>query len=467
MTSYRSWVILASLLAAFAAAAQDTEIVPGAQQNLANGPGVGARAMGMAGAFTAIADDATAATWNPAGLSQLNRPEASVVYDFFEADVAISDFEYVNAWTDGYVESSLDQTTAYEYDTATFLSGTYPFSVGNRTLVTQVSARKVGQFPDSTSQRDAYDRTFVGDLESVSESTQTVSGGITSYSLSVAIDAVPDKLRLGMSVNYLDADITRRTSRTSLWRTCSGYYDEVTGGCPFLWESSETETEKFADWTFDLGVQWHITKKWTFGAVYHTGFTTDYDYDGDTMPFDIEGQVTWPDGYALGLAFRPLKVLTLSVDYSASNWSDGVIEDNDSDLSWNFPNRLFANQQDTDAWRIGGEWVFLSGNLTVPVRAGYFMEDQISGAFEREGDFEGPFTNDAEEVKGYTLGSGIGVTGPNFSFYFDLAWVHSEADDSVDYNYVVPNDPFETTESFKANVDFSSDRIIVSAIFRF
>ncbi|MEK9145434.1 MAG: PorV/PorQ family protein, partial [Elusimicrobiota bacterium] len=37
--------------------------------------GVGARALGMGGAFYAIADDATAAYWNPAGLAYLQRKE--------------------------------------------------------------------------------------------------------------------------------------------------------------------------------------------------------------------------------------------------------------------------------------------------------------------------------------------------------------------------------------------------------
>ena len=41
--------------------------------------GSGARALGLAGAFTAVADDATAASWNPGGLTQLERPEASAV----------------------------------------------------------------------------------------------------------------------------------------------------------------------------------------------------------------------------------------------------------------------------------------------------------------------------------------------------------------------------------------------------
>ena len=41
--------------------------------------GSGARALGMGGAFLARADDATAVSWNPAGLSYLARPELCVV----------------------------------------------------------------------------------------------------------------------------------------------------------------------------------------------------------------------------------------------------------------------------------------------------------------------------------------------------------------------------------------------------
>ena len=38
----------------------------------------GARSMGLGGAFVALADDATAAFANPAGLVQLSRPEISI-----------------------------------------------------------------------------------------------------------------------------------------------------------------------------------------------------------------------------------------------------------------------------------------------------------------------------------------------------------------------------------------------------
>ncbi len=42
--------------------------------------GVGARALGMGGAFVAIAEDVTAGYWNPAGLTQLGYPQISGMY---------------------------------------------------------------------------------------------------------------------------------------------------------------------------------------------------------------------------------------------------------------------------------------------------------------------------------------------------------------------------------------------------
>ena len=56
------------------------------QVGIASSPnpvGSGARALGMGGAFIGVADDATAASWNPAGLIQLEKPELSIVGEYF------------------------------------------------------------------------------------------------------------------------------------------------------------------------------------------------------------------------------------------------------------------------------------------------------------------------------------------------------------------------------------------------
>ena len=70
--SLRAALLLAALvLLATNAAAQIGDVF--------NRPGSGARAAGMANAFIAVSDDGTAASWNPAGLGQLRKPELSVV----------------------------------------------------------------------------------------------------------------------------------------------------------------------------------------------------------------------------------------------------------------------------------------------------------------------------------------------------------------------------------------------------
>ena len=43
--------------------------------------GVGGRALGLGGAYSALANDVTAAYWNPAGLSRMNYPEVSLMHD--------------------------------------------------------------------------------------------------------------------------------------------------------------------------------------------------------------------------------------------------------------------------------------------------------------------------------------------------------------------------------------------------
>src|ERR671924_2065136 len=69
--------VVLGLLAAIPLAAQNTDIeaLAGLQFNFGN---PGARSLGMGGAFIGLADDASAAEANPAGLTVLRKPEVSI-----------------------------------------------------------------------------------------------------------------------------------------------------------------------------------------------------------------------------------------------------------------------------------------------------------------------------------------------------------------------------------------------------
>ena len=59
--------------------------------------GAGARAAGMGGAFIGVADDATAVVWNPGGLTQLYRPEASIVSKYNSSKSELEDWKNIKS----------------------------------------------------------------------------------------------------------------------------------------------------------------------------------------------------------------------------------------------------------------------------------------------------------------------------------------------------------------------------------
>lgn len=62
--------------------------------------GVGARALGMGSAFTALADDSTASFWNPAGLARLEKAEASFMHASLTMDREYNFFNYAHILKD-------------------------------------------------------------------------------------------------------------------------------------------------------------------------------------------------------------------------------------------------------------------------------------------------------------------------------------------------------------------------------
>ena len=79
LTSRISTTVIALCVGAAAAIAGDTYVAKYAGEFMAIG--VGGRALGLGGAYVALANDVTAGYWNPAALARINYPEFSLMHD--------------------------------------------------------------------------------------------------------------------------------------------------------------------------------------------------------------------------------------------------------------------------------------------------------------------------------------------------------------------------------------------------
>ena len=129
--------------------------------------GSGARALGVSGAFTAVADDATAASWNPAGLTQLERPEFSFVYRLKQ--------DRNRHWS-GNSDYRVGEDDYYDH-ALNYMSAVMPFRLFGRNAVFSLNFQEVYDFTSSF-HADFSDRTSSMNRET---RTDTTTDTITTH----------------------------------------------------------------------------------------------------------------------------------------------------------------------------------------------------------------------------------------------------------------------------------------------
>jgi len=376
-----------------------------------NPVGSGARAMGMGGAFIGVADDATAASWNPAGLIQLETPEVSIVgaYNNRTEDTTYKAFP----------EASGPQTTStYELN---YLSAAYPFTAFDKNMIVSLNFQHLYDFTKKVGFGYTFSDTVGPPLTLKNNISFDQEGGFKSLSPAFAVQITPS-FSMGLTLNLWDSGVYRNKWESTYRSNGSGTFVvfpfnvttqinqkyEMKGmkfdfGDPFNWENAN----------YNLGFMWNISPKWSLGGVFKAPFEAslqrDYYFESTlTFPTNPAANsrnviqrtetvtLDMPMSYGLGVAFRANDRLTFDLDVYRTQWDDYVLHDADGNELNPITGKLQIDSHvsPTTQVRVGGEYLIIGESVVIPLRAGVFYDPE-------------PAEGSPDNFYGFSIGSGI------------------------------------------------------------
>jgi hypothetical protein len=335
--------------------------------------GAGARAMGLGGAFIAVADDATAVSFNPAGLALLLKPEISFVGRGIQRQVSYEEFQTSSRGKELAVTDSLIGSRHLD---PLLMAATIPLRIGGRNLALQLSTQRAFALGEGDSRKVTETPLNVTTPGVPVLLNQTIhqSGQIDLYSAALAYEC-SQRILLGVTVNR--------------WR---GRWDLDSAS-----SKGPTGTENFVDFgqtnhldgqNYNLGLLWRWPT-WSLGLVHRTPFRADYAYTTSlqsNLPLTAPASSSvpslglhWPATTGLGLAYRFPGHWLLTGDLEQTAWSQTkFMTDNKALNGQNFFNLSRTNAvPDATTFRMGVEKLWATpGGVVVPFRMGLSREPQ-------------------------------------------------------------------------------------------
>lgn len=396
----RRYLLVAALtLVALPLFAQNTDIesLSGLQFNFGN---PGARSLGMGGAFLGLADDASAAEANPAGLTILRKPEVSVeARNYLEQQLFSTSGTYPNVERTAFTHYS-DRVNL------TFGSAVIPFKnkftiglyyheplrnagagevIPTRNNITgavekqtpnfylpaaggePISAIQCQQLRDSTKNPAACFEYRIDPFISALDVRQRTFG------LAAAWQIVP-ALSIGATARYQrfrEGAFTFRFSQDFQPTTISVQATATD-------KNGQIEVKDSTDVTFTAGFKFTPSDKFSIGGVYKKGpqFDTPTYLAGQSNNFEFEklADTTFhmPDTAGLGISIRPRPELTLNADavyVKYKNLVDNFVATIADVQNINSP---FDVNNVTEV-HVGGEYFFTT-KVPFALRAGYWRD---------------------------------------------------------------------------------------------
>jgi long-subunit fatty acid transport protein len=392
-----------------------------------NPVGSGARALGMGGAFIAVADDATAASWNPGGLIQLETPEVSLVGAYFDRT------EDNTFGTNPEASGSQDVPKS----SINYLSAAYPFSFWGHNMIASVNYQNLYDF---TREWNFPLMQASGNLSLNQNVDYRQEGSLSALGIAYCVQITPE-FSFGLTLNFWKDGLYPNEWEQNTFQSGSGIYV----GDPFIFESKSYDKYSFSGFNVNLGILWHVNSKVTIGAVVKTPFEADLRHestfnsfihypgvpaaDSTTSIASAEDEtLDMPMSFGIGFAYRFSDEFTASIDIYRTEWDDYVLTDSTGNRTSPISGK-YSGDSDIDPThqvRLGAEYLFIKPTHVIPLRGGIFYDPA-------------PAEGSPDDFYGLSLGSGIAYR----QFIFDIA-----------YQYRLGND---VGTSILKNLNFSQD----------
>ncbi|OQY52776.1 MAG: hypothetical protein B6245_23355 [Desulfobacteraceae bacterium 4572_88] len=379
----------------------------------------------MGGAFIAIADDATAASWNPGGLVQLERPETSAVYGCLHRT---EDRHFR-----GHPEA--EGSGSSDYSNLNYLSIAYPFEINKpkltddkmvqsgprRNMIVSLNYQQLYDFNrDWSFSLNGNDPYYTAPIRTDYEQKGALYALGLAYCVQVTID-----FSIGITLNCWGDFLSENQ-----WEKRYHRKEEKVQGS-FVTERKEEYD--FEGWNANIGFLWKLSRRWTLGGVFKAPFTGDIervyterrtfislypstdDYDSVSKEKHQE-KLYMPISYGIGAAYRHSDNFTVSADVYRTHWDDFELKDERgiriSPITGDHTDR--SDIDPTVQFRMGAEYLHVGERFIVPFRAGIFYDPA-------------PAKGSPDDYYGVSIGTGL-VYEPRERWglcerlVFDIAW---------------------------------------------